>query len=84
LRSGTEVLRSGEVLVDRVAAGDAAELRGILNGDFSYEQVKAMADQALAEMEEVYQVSTLPDRPDIEAIDRLCVELVEEFGWETP
>jgi uncharacterized protein len=83
LRSGTEVLRSGEVLVDRVAAGDAAELRGILNGDFSYEQVKTMADRALAEMEEVYQVSTLPDRPDLEAIDRLCVELVEEFGWET-
>jgi uncharacterized protein len=81
LRSGTEVLRSGEVPVDRVAAGDAAELRGILNGDFSYEQVKAMADQALVEMEEVYKVSTLPDRPDLAAIDQLCVELVEEFGW---
>jgi uncharacterized protein len=81
LRSGTEVLRSGEVPVDRVAAGDADELRGILNGDFSYEQVKALADAALMEMEAVYRVSSLPERPNLEAIDQLCVELVEEFGW---
>jgi uncharacterized protein len=81
LRSGTEVLRSGEVPVDRVAAGDANELRGILNGDYSYEQVKALADASLAEMEVAYHSSTLPDRPDLAAIDQLCVELVEEFGW---
>jgi uncharacterized protein len=82
LRSGTEVLRSGEVPVNRVLAGDAAELRGVLNGDYSYEQVKAMADAATAEMEAAYSASALPDRADLEAIDRLSVELVEELGWE--
>jgi uncharacterized protein len=83
LRSGTEVLRSGNVPVDRVLAGDAAELRGILNGDYTYDQVKAFADQSLAEMDVAYGQSELPERPDLGAIDQLCVELVEEFGWET-
>jgi hypothetical protein len=32
-------------------------------------------------MEVAYSSSTLPDRPDLAAIDQLCVELVEEFGW---
>jgi uncharacterized protein len=83
LRSGTEVLRSGNVPVDRVVAGDAAELRGILNGDYTYDQVKVLADQSLAEMDVAYGQSELPERPDLGAIDQLCVELVEEFGWET-
>jgi uncharacterized protein len=82
LRSGTEVLRSGNLSVNRVLAGDVAELRGVLNGDYSYEQVKAMADEATAEMEAAYAASNLPDRPDTAAIDRLSVDLVEELGWE--
>jgi hypothetical protein len=53
-----------------------------LNGDYSYEQVKALADGATAEMEAAYSASALPDRADLEAIDRLSVELVEELGWE--
>jgi uncharacterized protein len=82
LRSGITLLKTGEVPVDRVAAGDAQELRGILNGDYSYEEVRSLADESLAEIEDAYRTSTLPDQADLGAIDQLCVELVEEFGWE--
>ena len=39
LRSGLEILREGKVIVNRNEAGDAAELKAILQGEYSYEQV---------------------------------------------
>ncbi|WP_414586715.1 DNA polymerase beta superfamily protein [Scytonema sp. PCC 10023] len=81
LRSGLEILRTGEVIVDRRVAGDAEDLKAILKGDYSYEQVMKMAEELVAEMEKVYQNSSLPDRPDLEQINELCMELVEMQGW---
>ncbi|BAY47728.1 hypothetical protein SAMD00079811_53470 [Scytonema sp. HK-05] len=81
LRSGLEILRTGEVIVDRRVAGDAEDLKAILKGDYSYEQVMKMADDLVAEMEKVYEDSSLRDRPDLEQINELCMELVEMQGW---
>jgi uncharacterized protein len=81
LRCGREILRDGQVWVDRRIAGDAEQLRSIINGDYTYEQVTQLADQILAEMEIAYDQSSLPEQPDLQSIDQLCVELVEEFGW---
>jgi predicted nucleotidyltransferase len=81
LRSGVDILRTGEVIVDRRIAGDAEDLRAILNGEYSYEQVMKMAEDLVAQMESVYQKSTLPHKPDLEQINELCMELVEMQGW---
>ncbi|BAZ16941.1 hypothetical protein NIES4071_88190 [Calothrix sp. NIES-4071] len=81
LRSGLEILRTGEIVVDRREAGDVEELRAILHGKYSYEEVMKMAEDLVAEMDEVYQVSTLPHRPNLEQINQLCIELVEMQGW---
>jgi len=81
LRSGLEILQKGEVIVDRRIAGDSEDLKAILRGDYSYEQVTNMADNLVAEMESVYEESTLPDKPDLEQINELCMELVEMQGW---
>ncbi|MBR8834222.1 MAG: nucleotidyltransferase domain-containing protein [Stigonema ocellatum SAG 48.90 = DSM 106950] len=81
LRSGLEILQKGEVIVDRRIAGDAEDLKAILMGDYSYEEVVKMAENLVTEMERVYEESTLPDKCDLEEINELCMELVEMQGW---
>ncbi|MBF2063352.1 MAG: nucleotidyltransferase domain-containing protein [Calothrix sp. C42_A2020_038] len=81
LRSGLEILRTGEIIVDRREAGDVEELKAILQGKYSYEEVMKMAEDLVAEMDKVYQVSSLPHRPDLEQINQLCIQLVEMQGW---
>ncbi|AKG23320.1 nucleotidyltransferase domain-containing protein [Calothrix sp. 336/3] len=81
LRSGVEILQTGELIVDRRVAGDADDLRAILRGEYSYEEVMAMAENLMQEMEQVYRNSTLPEKPDLARINDLCIELVEMRGW---
>ncbi len=81
LRSGLEILRSAEVFVDRRDAGDADELKAILHGEFTYEQVTQLSDNLVAELDKAYTTSTLPHHPDLAAINQLCIELVEQQGW---
>lgn len=81
LRSGLEILQTGEVIVDRNDAGDADELKSILQGEFTYEQVTKLADNLVAELDRVYNTSHLPHHPDLPAINQLCIELVERQGW---
>ena len=49
LRSGLEILQRGEVTVDRNLAGDIDDLRAILRGDYSYEQLMKMAEDLVAQ-----------------------------------
>jgi hypothetical protein len=82
LRSGLEILSEGRVYVDRQERGDAEELKAILRGEFTYEQVTKMADDLVAELDRAYQSSNLPHHPDLPAINELCIQLVEMRGWE--
>jgi uncharacterized protein len=81
LRSGLEILQSSEVFVDRQDVGDADELKAIINGEFTYEQVTKIANDLVAELDRSYDTSTLPHHPDLPAINQLCIELVEMQGW---
>jgi predicted nucleotidyltransferase len=81
LRSGLEILQTGKVIVDRRVAGDAEDLKAILKGEYSYEQVMQMADDLVAQMDAIYETSTLPHHPNLKAINDLCMELVEMQGW---
>jgi uncharacterized protein len=82
LRSGLEILRSGEVVVDRREAGDADELKAILHGELTYEQVTKISEDLVAELDIAYGTSNLPHHPDLDAIGQLCIELVEMQGWQ--
>ncbi|MCB9688454.1 MAG: nucleotidyltransferase domain-containing protein [Alphaproteobacteria bacterium] len=81
LRMGIEALRTGRVVVWRGAggAGDAEELLAIRAGAWSYDELMAWAQEAERELQEVggSGVSPLPRAPDREALDALCIELVE-------
>jgi hypothetical protein len=60
LRSGLEILRQVKVIVNRYEAGDADELKAILKGEYSYEQVMKTADELVAQINVVDRQSTLP------------------------
>jgi hypothetical protein len=81
LRSGLEILKTGDLIVDRNQAGDADDLKAILRGEYSYERLMKMADDLMQEMEIVYQQSSLPHSPNHKQISELCMELVEMQGW---
>jgi hypothetical protein len=82
LRSGLEILQRGEVIVDRRIAGDVDDLKAIIRGEYTYEELMKMAEDLVAQMDIFYQQSTLPHKPDLEQINDLCMELVEMQGWE--
>ena len=75
LRMCREILTEGVV---RVKRPDAAELREIRNGAWSYDRLIEWAKGEDAALEAVYKTSTLPREPDRAAIDALCVALTEE------
>ena len=79
---GIEILTTGEVIVNREKAGDAPQLKAIRNCEYSYEQLKTLADELFAEIEAVYPKSVLPKYVDRARINDICVELVEMQGWK--
>jgi uncharacterized protein len=74
-------LQSGEIFVDRQDVGDADELKAIINGEFTYEQVTKIADDLMVALDRAYDTSILPHHPDLLAINQLCIELVEKQRW---
>ena len=73
LRMCCEFLASGEMIVSRP---DAPELLSIKDGAWSLERVKAEADRLFKLAEEAYLHSALPNRPDAEAVSRICIDVV--------
>lgn len=78
LRMGREILTSGQVRVWRGDI-DAAELLEIRSGAWAYDRLIEWADGVEADLDVLYKTgaSPLPHEPDKDALDRLCVELVE-------
>jgi len=76
LRMGIELLESGELRVCRTGL-DANELVAIKRGDWPLRRVKKAADKLFAECDEAYERSHLPDRVDRDAVNELCIEVVE-------
>lgn len=74
LRMGTEFLNTGELIVLRP---DNNELLGIKNGEWRLEQVQAEAEHQFKRAEAAYDRSTLPLKPDYEAVNALCAKIVQ-------
>lgn len=75
LRMGLEIGRDGRCIVWR-GDRDAEELRAIRAGAWTYEALVAWADERTRELRALDDLA-VPDSPDYEAIDALCVALSE-------
>jgi uncharacterized protein len=71
-----EILRDGKVIVKRP---DAEFLLSIRQGALTYDQLIEFADKQQKELDELIKTTKLPKAPDRKAIDKLCVEIVEEM-----
>lgn len=77
LRMAIEWLRDGELHVHR---HDAPELMAIKRGEWKLEQVKSEAARLRKLADDAYAKSDLPARPDPDAVNDLCVRVVER-AW---
>lgn len=80
LRMCREILEGQGVIVQRP---DAKELLAIRAGEWPYDKLVEWAEQQDAEMQKLYETSSLPHAPDMEKLNALCVE-AEELFWSTP
>lgn len=75
---GYEILSTGKVNVDRTGI-DAEFLKEIRNGSWKFEAVEDYANQMEIKLSETLKFSTLQDSPNREAIDNLCVEIIDKY-----
>lgn len=73
LRQGVEYLTTGELMVERP---DAQQLISIKQGAWSLDRVHDEAKRLFGKMEEANAASTLPEKPDINAINVLLQEIL--------
>jgi uncharacterized protein len=69
-----EILTEGKIYVKRP---DAAELLAVRNGKYSYDEIVAWAKQQDEELIQIAQTSTLPNAPDRNKLDELCIEIIK-------
>jgi predicted nucleotidyltransferase len=78
LRMGCEALDHKTLFVDRSNI-DAAYLLSIKQGHEKYEDVMSECNKLFNQLEEKYQNSDLQHKPDLNAAEQLCVDIVQEF-----
>lgn len=71
-----EILEKSEVNVWRE---DAEELLSIRNGAWSYQDLMDFVEKQEPLLDVAYKASTLPKRPNLKKLDKLCIKLIEEF-----
>jgi len=77
LRMSEEILTTGEVIVKRP---DAEELLEIRNGAWSYEQLIEWATAQDKKLQKLYETTNIiPHEPDRNVINKICIEMIEEF-----
>lgn len=76
LKLGKEILETGKVQVKRI--DDREELMSIKCGAWKYEDLISYADKIEKEVKVAYNLSKLPNQPNIKKLDELCTSLVEK------
>jgi len=74
LRMCEEILTTGQVFVKRP---DAEELKAIMQGSMSYEEILEWAEAQDKKMNELYKISKLPNKPNFKRLDEICQEITE-------
>ncbi|MBI4859389.1 MAG: nucleotidyltransferase domain-containing protein [Candidatus Riflebacteria bacterium] len=81
LKMGVEVLTTGELTVRRP---DREELLAIRRGELAFDQLMEEAERLGERLKLATAASVLPDHPDEEALDRLCIEIVQGARRASP
>ncbi|MEL6316339.1 MAG: nucleotidyltransferase domain-containing protein [Pseudomonadota bacterium] len=68
-----QILATGDLRLDR----DAEVYKSIRRGEWSLERIKAWAEEKERALETLHAASSLPERPDEEAIKRVLIECLE-------
>jgi len=76
MRMGKEILSTGKVIVFRP---DREELKDIRNGAWTYDQIEEYANTTEQEILDLAETSSLPNKPDRNFLDQLCITTIEEF-----
>lgn len=76
LRMGIEFLKTGDLVVERP---DAEELISIKRGEWSLQKTVREAERLFAEAEEAYRESPLPEQPDRDRAEQLCVTVLRSY-----
>ena len=74
LRMGIEYLVEGILYVKRQ---DATQLLEIKRGEWTLEQVQKESDRLFILAEEAYIRSSLPNKPDMDKVNNLCIEICQ-------
>ena len=72
LHSGTEALRTGEIMID--VSEFRSELLAIRNGQYSFVQVEAKAKELERDFEAAFEQTKLPEQPDFEEVNRFLID----------
>ena len=75
LTLGKEILETGKCQVKRTH--DREALMAIKNGAWTYQQLIDFADKTEEDVKEAYKNSKLPNQPDVNYLDNLCIDLIE-------
>ena len=67
------------MILDRRKAGDRDLLLDIKLHNLSYDEVMGLILQAEKEMEEAFEISTLPESPDQEKLEDILVKIRYDF-----
>lgn len=81
LRMGYEILSTGKINVDRTNI-DAKELMDIRKGKMSYDDVEKYCCDMDKKLTEIYNISTLQNNPQVEKIDKLCIQIIDNYLYE--
>lgn len=76
LKMGSEFLVSGELQVDRPEKHQLIEIK---KGLWTLEQVKELAEEMFKTLEFAYIKSTLKDKPDYDAANKMLIRITETF-----
>jgi uncharacterized protein len=76
LEMAKEIGESGEIVVKRP---DREFLLNIKSGKFEYNDLVEMAEHKLAEIEDVYSKSSLPEAPNFERVNELLVGIRKNY-----
>ncbi len=74
LRMGIEFMNEGELYVTRK---DNIELLEIKRGEWSLERVKEESDRLFKRAEEAYDRCKLQNKPDHDAVEKLCMDILQ-------
>jgi hypothetical protein len=80
LRMAIEIAHGEGCKVRRTS--DKKHLLNIKNGYYSLEQIKQEAGKIILYLDEAYDESSLPDKPDIEKIDKMLIDITLEAGFD--